>query len=141
MASKKIARLGTGELEVLEMLWRDGPVSLSEAHVSLGQPIGYTTVQTRLDRLVTKGVVKKTKDRPAKYSSAITRGQVNRHDLDLLVSHVNDGDFLPLVGHLVGDRKLSRDEIDQLKSLIETAEKSIPPKAKRSSRKNKGGSK
>lgn len=122
MADKKLARLGTGEIELLEMLWRDGPVSLSEAHEALGQPIGYTTVQTRLNRLVAKGVVKKSKDRPAEYSAAITREQVNEHDLDLLVARVNEGKFIPLVAQLVGDRKLSTVEINQLKSLIEEAE-------------------
>lgn len=134
MAKRKPKRLGTGELEVLEMLWRDEPVSLSQAHEGLGQPIGYTTVQTRLNRLVKKGVVKKSSDRPALYSAAISREQVNQHDLDLLVERVNDGAFLPLVAHLVGDRKLSRDEIDQLKEIIADAEKRGSSKKKRSSR-------
>ena len=39
------------------MLWREGAVSLSQAHRALGLPIGYTTVQTRLNRLVKKGIV------------------------------------------------------------------------------------
>ena len=141
MAKKKASRLGVGELELLEMLWRDGPVGLSEAHAALGLPIGYTTVQTRLNRLVDKGVVKKSKTRPTQFSAAITREQVSRHDLDLLVSRVNEGEFLPLVAHLVGDRKLSRDEIDQLKAMIDDAENnSLGPKRKPSS-KRKGGSK
>ncbi len=125
MVNKKkspFERLGTGELELLEMLWRDGPVNLSEAHEALGQPIGYTTVQTRLNRLVEKGVVKKSKERPAKYLAAITREQVNQHDLNLLVKRVNEGKFLPLVAQLVSDRDLSRGEIDQLKALIAEAE-------------------
>ena len=117
-----LARLGTGELELMEMLWRDGPVNLSEAHEALGQPIGYNTVQTRLNRLVKKGVVKKSKQRPAKYLAAITCGQVNQHDLNLLVKRVNEGKFLPLVAQLVSDRDLSRGEIDQLKALIAEAE-------------------
>ena len=141
MAKKTVSRLGIGELEVLEMLWRDGPVGLSEAHAALGLPIGYTTVQTRLNRLVDKGVVKKSKDRPTQFSAAITREQVNRHDLDLLVSRVNEGEFLPLVAHLVGDRKLSPDEIDQLKLMIEDAEKNSSGSKRKSSRKGKGGSK
>ena len=140
MAKKTVSRLGVGELELLEMLWRDGPVGLADAHAALGLPIGYTTVQTRLNRLVDKGVVKKSKGRPTQFSAVITREQVNRHDLDLLVSRVNEGEFLPLVAHLVGDRKLSRDEIDQLKVMIEDAEKNSPVSKRKSSRKSKGGS-
>jgi BlaI family penicillinase repressor len=127
----KPPRLGTGELEVLEMLWRDGPLSLSEAHDAFAQPIGYTTVQTRLNRLVKKGVVKKSKNRPACYSAAVTREQVNRHDLDLLVDRVNQGKFIPLVAHLVNDRRLNQGEIDELKSLIADAESKALGKTKR----------
>ena len=53
----KARRLSAGELEMLQMLWRDGPVTLSEAQRGLRRAIGYTTVQTRLNRLVEKGVV------------------------------------------------------------------------------------
>lgn len=139
---KTLARLGSGELELMEMLWRDGPVSLSEAHEALGQPIGYTTVQTRLNRLVKKGVVAKSSQRPANYSAAITREQVNQHDLDLLVKRVNGGEFLPLVAQLVGDRNLSREEIDQLKAMIADAERKekATKKTGKKSTKKRGGS-
>ena len=42
MPKKPSSRLSVGELEVLEVLWRYGPVSLSEAHEQWGKPIGYT---------------------------------------------------------------------------------------------------
>jgi BlaI family penicillinase repressor len=131
LVKKKTPRLGTAELEVLEMLWRDGPVNLSEAHESLGQPIGYTTVQTRLNRLVKKGVVKKSKHRPAQYSAGISREAVNKNDLDTLVAKVNQGKFIPLVSHLVGDRQLTKEEINQLKSIISEAESKSNPSNRR----------
>ncbi len=116
------------------MLWRDGPLNLSEAHESLGQPIGYTTVQTRLNRLADKGIVRKSKNRPSLYSAAISRQQVNQHDLELLVKRVNDGAFLPLVAQLVGDRDLSDEEIKQLKAMIADAERKGSGRKKRGSR-------
>lgn len=131
MAKKLTVRLGTGELEVLEMLWHTGPVNLSQAHETFKKQVGYTTIQTRLNRLAKKGVVKKSKDRPALYSAAITRDQVNKHDLDLLVNRVNEGKYLPLVAHLVNDRRLSFDEIAELKLLIAAAEKRATKLGKR----------
>ena len=118
-----IPRLVTGELEILEMLWREGPVSLSDAHEALGQPIGYTTVQTRLNRLVKKQVVERTNDRPARYRAAITKDDVAQHDLDLLLERVSGGTVIPLVAHLVQDRKLSEAEFEELKQLIADAER------------------
>ncbi|MBM4004098.1 MAG: hypothetical protein FJ295_12560 [Planctomycetes bacterium] len=43
-----------GELELLNLLWEHGGLSLSEVHDCLGRDVGYTTVQTRLNRLVDK---------------------------------------------------------------------------------------
>ncbi len=45
-----------GELELLSLLWEHGGLSLSEVHEKLGRDVGYTTVQTRLNRLVDKGL-------------------------------------------------------------------------------------
>ena len=47
-------RLGAGELELLEVLWQQGPSTISEAQSGLEREQGYTTVQTRLERLVAK---------------------------------------------------------------------------------------
>ena len=38
-----------GELELLQLLWEQGPLSLSEVHDLLERNVGYTTVQTRLE--------------------------------------------------------------------------------------------
>lgn len=124
MPSKKprALRLGVGEIEILEMLWRSEPVTISEAQAALARQVGYTTVQTRLDRLVTKRLVMKSKTRPAKYRSAIGPDDVSRDDLDVLVERVHGGQVVPLVAHLVRDRSLSATEIEELRRLIDQAE-------------------
>ena len=115
-------RLGTGELELMEVLWREGSVTITEALSGLGREQGYTTVQTRLERLVTKGVAAKTTTRPAKYSPAITEEQVSRDDLKVLVRRVTRGRVVPLIAHLVNDRPLTSQEVDQIRALITKAE-------------------
>ncbi|HEX4144665.1 MAG TPA: BlaI/MecI/CopY family transcriptional regulator [Pirellulales bacterium] len=116
------ARLSAGEMEMLEMLWRLGPVALSEAHAGLGRAIGYTTVQTRLNRLVEKRLATRSADRPAKYAAAVLPTQVSAGHLDLLLERVSVGSVVPLVAHLVRDRRLSAEEITELKQLIADAE-------------------
>src|SRR5262245_32167386 len=115
-------RLTSGELEILAALWRTGPATISEVHAALGQPIGYTTVQTRLNRLVTKVVVTKSDERPAHYRAAFGPEEVSRRDLEVLVRRVNSGQVVPLVAYLVRDRTLTRDEINDLRQLIDEAE-------------------
>lgn len=123
MKKQRPSRLSAGELEILQMLWRDGAVSLSEAQSGLGREIGYTTVQTRLNRLVDKGLVTRSPDRPARYQAAVEPAAVSAGHLDLLLERVSEGSVVPLVAHLVRDRRLSPAEISELKRLIAEAER------------------
>lgn len=133
MKKRKQPRLSAGELEILQMLWRRGPATLSEAQAGLERQIGYTTVQTRLNRLVEKGVVTRTTGRPAKYAAAVAQQEVSARHLDLLVERVTGGSVVPLVAHLVRDRALTAADIAELKQLIAQAE--------RQTRKSKNGKK
>lgn len=116
------ARLSTGEMEILEMLWKHGDIGLSEAQKLLGRPIGYTTMQTRLNRLVEKGAVQRSTTRPATYRAVLKPEEVSASHLDMLLNHVSGGDVVPLVTHLMKDRALSAKDIARLKSLIAEAE-------------------
>jgi BlaI family transcriptional regulator, penicillinase repressor len=120
---RKPGRLANGEIELLEMLWRIRTASLSEAHAALIRKVGYTTVQTRLNRLVEKGLAKKTGSHPAKYEAVIQPDQVCRRDLDVLVTSVTSGRIVPLVAHLVQDRELTDAELCELRQLIDEAER------------------
>ena len=122
---KNLPRLGAGELAILEMLWREGAVTILEAQKALALPIGYTTVQTRLNRLVTKGVLRKSADRPAKYMAAVSAEDVGRGDLDLLVKRVSAGRIAPLVAHLLDSHQVSRAELAELKKLVADAERKL----------------
>ena len=111
-------RLSAGELEILQMLWRDGPVTISEARRGLRRRIGYTTVQTRLNRLAEKGVIARTAERPAKYQAAVAPEVVTSGYFKLLLERVSGGSIVPLVAHLIKDRKLSAEEIAALRRLV-----------------------
>jgi predicted transcriptional regulator len=120
---KSPRRLAKGELELLQILWSGGSLSLSEAHRALDERIGYTTVQTRLNRLVQKRLARRSSERPARYEAAVTPAEVGASDLNLLVERVAGGSVVPLVAHLVRDRSLSSEELSELKQLIEEAER------------------
>ena len=128
MADKrKIPRLGSAELEILAMLWRRGPLTLAEAHRSFGdfgQPVGYTTMQTRLNRLVAKGAVDRTRQRPAEYRAAVDPHEVSARHMRVLLDKVSGGSIVPLVAQLISGGTLSREEIRELKQLIAEAEAS-----------------
>ena len=125
-STERILTTHTGSLarppELLQMLWSAGSMSLSEAHRGLDERIGYTTVQTRLNRLVRKRLARRSSDRPARYQAAVTPDEVRASDLNLLVERVAGGSVVPLVAQLVRDRSLSAEELLELKQLIREAE-------------------
>ena len=122
---RKGRRVSAGEMEILETLWRHGDVTLSEAHRAMERDIGYTTVQTRLNRLVDKGLAHRSDQRPARYRAAVSQREVSAGQLDLLLERVSGGSVVPLVAHLVEDRALSIEEIEQLRKLIDEAEENL----------------
>lgn len=118
-------RPSKGELELLSLLWDRGAISLSEAHEHLAGGIAYTTVQTRLNRLVDKGLATRQKvgRQPTKYSAAIEPDEINASQLDALVNRIAGGSVMPLVAHLVQKNEFTTSELSELKSLVRAAEK------------------
>ena len=123
----KVSRFSPGELEILSMLWQRGPLTLAEAHGAFGQfgrPVGYTTMQTRLNRLVEKGAVKRSRRRPARYEAAVRAEDVGVRQIDVLVEKLTRTSIVPLVAHLLSGSSLTPEEIGELKRLIAAMEKS-----------------
>ncbi|MEM9588139.1 MAG: BlaI/MecI/CopY family transcriptional regulator [Planctomycetota bacterium] len=118
-------RLSNGELELMNLLWEHGAMTLAAAHQAFGpEKLGYTTMQTRLNRLVEKGLATKS-GRPALYSAAIGQEEIRAGHLDSILTQLSGGSVVPLVAQLVHDRKISSDELDALKELVSEAEQQL----------------
>ena len=118
-------KLSPGEMELMSLLWEQGPLTIAAAHSALQREIGYTTVQTRLNRLVEKGLATRSSARPAEYSAAVSADAIGANHLDILVDRVAGGNVVPLVAHLVDDRALTQQEVDELKKIIADAERRL----------------
>ena len=123
-------RLTRGDLQILQMLWREERVTIAGAHQALAEPIGYSTVQTRLNRLVGKGLVRKTKDTPTRYEAAIQPEDVVESELRTLVQEVSGG-VVPLVAQLFREHQPSARELDEIRQLIRQAETRLEQKPRR----------
>ncbi len=123
----KSPHLSTGEMEIMAMLWHEGPLTLARAHQAFGgygRPVGYPTMQTRLNRLADKGWVRRTADRPARYEPAVSVAEVSAAHLEQLPQPIRSSHVVPLVAHLISERSLSAEEIQELRRLLEQAEQS-----------------
>lgn len=119
-------RLAAAELEVLTVLWADGPTTVREVLNHLrgrGRRVAYTTVQTLLTRLERKGFVKSDKsDLAHVFRASITRDRVVRARLRTLLAQLYDGEAGPLVLQLVRTERLTPGDIEELQKLIDRLE-------------------
>jgi len=117
------------ELEVLKALWDNGPGTVREVNDALRRQRhswAYTTVQTMLHRLEAKGYVRCEKGKPAHvYAAARSREDVLSRRLQDLADQLCDGVATPLLHALVEGGRFTRDDVDQLRKLINRLD---PPK-------------
>ncbi|HIK91131.1 MAG TPA: hypothetical protein EYG03_03950 [Planctomycetes bacterium] len=122
---KPTIRPSTGDMELLSLLWEHGPISLSAAYEQMPEGVAYTTVQTRLNRMVVKGLATREKigRQPMQYKAAIGPEEINARQLDSLVERVAGGSVLPLVAQLVQKTDFTESELSALKKLVHEAER------------------
>ena len=81
--------------------------------------IAYTTVMTMMNILEQKGYLKKTqKDRAYVYQATRPQKQVIRGMVREFVDRVFNGSAEPLLLHLVEDRRLSENDLDEIRRLM-----------------------
>jgi len=115
------------ELEVMRAVWGaagDGDLTVRDVVERLNggraRPLAYNTVQTVLNILRDKGVlrVRPGQGRAFVYALRITREHVTTSMVGELVDRLFDGRVQPLLLNLVEREELSREELERLKRLI-----------------------
>ena len=125
MSKRKRPAVSKGESVVISALWRLKRGTLGQIHeeVLSHQSMEYTTVQSYLRRLESKGYVKAQRyGRTKVYQPAIKADTVIGNSIDRLVEQMVSGDSMPVIRHLVQERGLSKSEIAELRAMIDAAE-------------------
>jgi BlaI family penicillinase repressor len=129
------ASVSEAELAVLKALWGHGPGTVRALQGVLrrrGQSWAYTTVQTLLQRLEAKGYVRSEKGSPAHvYHAGVSRAGLLNQRLRSLADQLCEGDASPLLLALVGEGRLSAEEVRQLRQLLDRLEPPPGPRRKR----------
>ena len=120
---KRDYELGEAELAVLRTLWDGGPQTVRDVMARLherGRKVAYTTVLTFLSRLEQKGYVASDKREQAYiYRAKVTRDSVTRSRVRSLLDQLYDGAAGPMVLQLIENERLSSDDINRLRAMID----------------------
>ena len=130
MRTNEIPQPTEAELEILTVLWEQGPATVREVNDKLNErrtdpkEIGYTTTLKLLQIMFEKELVARNADaRTHIYSAAIAQTDVQRNMLQRLVDTAFQGSAMQMVMQALGDHDASTEELQEIKALIEKVEK------------------
>jgi len=121
-------KLPDAELDVMSLLWRQGPATVREIkdHLQPTRPMAHGSVVTLLKRLEAKGQVTREKCPQSKvfvYQAACSPKPTYRKLARNLMDRVFDGDATALVASLFDSRRPNAQELDQLQALVDELRK------------------
>jgi BlaI family penicillinase repressor len=109
------------ELEIMKVLWDLGSGTVQAVRDALpGKTLAYTTVQTMLNVLQTKGKAKRIlKDRAYIYRPAVTRIQAQSSTIRDLIDRMFDGSAEALVMGLLDTKQITPAKLAALQKKVE----------------------
>lgn len=115
--------LGELEREVMDFVWSGGPCDVKTAHVTLGRRRGITlnTVQSTMDRLFKKGLLRREKVSHAfVYAAAMTREELGTAIVEEALRHVIGRDPGPMLSAFVDlTARAGDDSLERLERMIQ----------------------
>lgn len=112
-----------GELEVLKVLWEQGPSTVREVMDVLNQsrPRAYTSVMSLLNVMTDKGLlVRDPHGRAFIYRAKSDRGRTLGHLVGDLLRRAFEGSTSQLVAHLLDQTKPTAKELEEIRRAIES---------------------
>lgn len=126
MAKDARPRLGPLQLAIMNVLWEQGPATVSEVHKAVpgGEKLAPTTMATMLRKMEARGLVRHRQEgRRFIYEASLAQQGVMRSMADDLLDRLFGGRVSEMVSHLLKNREISGDELDALERLIAARKK------------------
>lgn len=118
--------LGPLEAEVMRLVWERGEVQVEDVHQALlrSREIAYTTVMTVMTRLTRKGLLtRERRGRAYLYRPARRREEMAKSTLQEWSQRFFGGRVMPAISFLLGSEKLTPEEVEELRRLVDRLEK------------------
>ena len=111
------------ELKIMDVLWREGDVPARHIAEVLEAQTGWNvnTTYTMLKRMVAKGAIERREPRFICHA-LVTREEAQRAETDDLIDRLFDGSADMLFASLLGRKRLSPEQIERLRRMIDESE-------------------
>lgn len=114
------------ELQILQILWQYGPstVRFVNEKINIDKPVGYTTTLKIMQIMFEKKLVKRDMDGKTHiYRANITEKDTQDELLDRFLNLAFNGSAMKLVMHALGNGKTTKQDLDELRKMLDQLEK------------------
>jgi predicted transcriptional regulator len=120
-----VTQLTPCELEVMDIVWDRGRVTVQDVVDAIGRNLAYTTVMTTLRILEEKGVVERCgkQSRAFVYQSRVSREAVRHTMASELSRNLFGGSLARMVLSLIDSSSVSPEEVSELRAAIHRLER------------------
>ena len=113
-------KLFDSELKVMDVLWREGDLPAKAIAKTLTEEIGWNvnTTYTLIKRCIAKEAIERSE--PGFMCRAlVSKEQVQQEETQELIDKVFNGSADKLFASLLGGRRISREQLEQLRRMID----------------------
>jgi predicted transcriptional regulator len=113
-------------MEVLNILWKHGPLTVREVHEMLNakKDIGYTTTLKVMQRMHEKNMLtREASERSHLYKTAIAEEETQSMFLDRILQSAFGGSSLKLVLRTLGNKSVSKDDLLKIREYLDKIER------------------
>jgi len=125
MTFEKNTKPTESELEILQVLWQNGPSTVRFVHEALSKTkeAGYTTTLKLMQIMAEKGMLEADKaSRSHVYQPLLEEENTQRQLLDRFLDATFRGSASKLVMQALGNSKTSPEELNQIRNLLDKLE-------------------
>ena len=127
--AESTAKPTASELEILQILWNRGPSTVREVHEALAEkkPVGYTSVLKLMQIMTAKGSVRRNEEQRAHVYEACQPAEKTKKQFAAdVLQRVFHGSASELMMHALSGRKGTKQEIEELRRLLDEYERKLP---------------
>lgn len=116
-------KLFDSEIKVMNVLWREGDCTAKHISEVLAEEVGWNrnTTYTLIKRCIKKDAIERTEPNFMCHA-LVPKTDVQEAETEELINRVYDGSVDKLFAALLGSRKLSKEQIADLKKIVEEEE-------------------
>jgi predicted transcriptional regulator len=138
MPNLKLNKPTESEMEILQILWEEGPSTVREVHEILSgtKESGYTTTLKLMQIMHDKGMLSRNDESKTHiYSALIKKESVQKQVVGNMIKGLFKGSSAKLVMHALGNHRASSEEISEIKKYLDEMELTETSKKKKNEKK------